>query len=66
MNFGDHTKIMMCPLMAAISYIDEDKSFRTFRFSSIQKNGCSMGLYEKMRYAYDKLSVLMEQDPCDR
>lgn len=52
--------------MAAISYIDEDKSFRTFRFSSIQKNGCSMGLYEKMRYAYDKLSVLMEQDPCDR
>ncbi|KAI4464931.1 serine/threonine-protein kinase plk [Holotrichia oblita] len=66
MNFGDHTKIMMCPLMAAISYIDEDKSFRTFRFSSIQKNGCSMGLYEKMRYAYDKLGVLMEQDPCDR
>lgn len=62
MNFGDHTKIMMCPLMAAISYIDEDKSFRTFRFSSIQKNGCSMGLYEKMRYAYDKLGVLIEQE----
>ncbi|GJQ86458.1 polo [Trypoxylus dichotomus] len=66
MNFGDHTKIMMCPLMAAISYIDEDKSFRTFRFSSIQKNGCSMGLYEKMRYAYDKLGVLLEQDMCDK
>lgn len=48
--------------MAAISYIDEDKSFRTFRFSSIQKNGCSMGLYEKMRYAYDKLGVLIEQE----
>lgn len=62
MNFGDHTKIMMCPLMAAISYIDEDKSFRTFRFSSIQKNGCSMGLYEKMRYAFEKLGVLLDQE----
>ncbi|CAH0557257.1 unnamed protein product [Brassicogethes aeneus] len=59
MNFGDHTKIIMCPLMAAITYIDEDKSFRTFRFSTIEQNGCSMGLYEKMRYAYDKISVLL-------
>ncbi|KRT80153.1 protein kinase [Oryctes borbonicus] len=66
MNFGDHTKIMMCPLMAAISYIDEDKSFRTFRFSSIEKNGCSMGVYEKMRYAYDKLGVLLEQEMCEK
>lgn len=62
MNFSDHTKIIMCPLMCAITYIDEDKSFRTFRFSSIEKNGCSTGLYEKMRYAYDKISVFSEQD----
>ncbi|XP_019876438.1 serine/threonine-protein kinase polo [Aethina tumida] len=62
MNFGDHTKIIMCPLMSAITYIDEDKSFRTFKFSSIEKNGCSMGLYEKMRYAYDKISVLIDSD----
>lgn len=59
MNFGDHTKIIMCPLMAAITYIDEDRSFRTFRFSSIEKNGCSHGLYEKMRYAFDKMTVLL-------
>ncbi|XP_018561327.1 serine/threonine-protein kinase polo [Anoplophora glabripennis] len=62
MNFGDHTKIIMCPLMAAITYIDEDKSFRTFRFSSVEKNGCSMGLYEKMRYAFDKISVLLDPE----
>lgn len=48
--------------MAAISYIDEGKSFRTFRFSTIEKNGCSIALYEKMRYAYDKISVLIEQE----
>lgn len=46
--------------MAAVTYIDDDKSFRTFRFSSIEKNGCSIGLYEKMKYAYDKFTVLLE------
>lgn len=62
MNFGDHTKIILCPLMAAITYIDEDRSFRTFRFSTIEDNGCSVGLYDKMRYAYDKISVLLEDE----
>ncbi|KAJ8918825.1 hypothetical protein NQ315_011111 [Exocentrus adspersus] len=62
MNFGDHTKIILCPLMAAITYIDQDASFRTFRFSSIEANGCSVDLYEKMRYAYDKITVLLGAD----
>ncbi|KAK4879314.1 hypothetical protein RN001_007460 [Aquatica leii] len=57
-NFTDHTKIIMCPLMAAVTFIDEDKSFRTFRFSSIENNGCSVLLYEKIRYAYDKIIAL--------
>ncbi|KAF2896488.1 hypothetical protein ILUMI_09691 [Ignelater luminosus] len=61
-NFSDHTKIIMCPLMAAITFIDEDKSFRTFRFSSIERNGCCVGLYDKIRYAYEKITVLQEQD----
>ncbi|XP_050308534.1 serine/threonine-protein kinase polo [Anthonomus grandis grandis] len=59
-NFGDHTKIIMCPLMAAITYIAEDKSFRTFRFSTIEKYGCVAALYEKIRYAYDKITLLLE------
>lgn len=62
MNFGDHTKIIMCPLMAAITYIDEDRSFRTFKFETIERNGCSVGLYEKMRYAFDKISILLDCD----
>lgn len=52
----------MCPLMAAVTYIDEDKSFRTFRFTTIEKNGCCAGLYDKMRYAYDKISTLIDQE----
>lgn len=60
MNFSDHTKIIMCPLMAAITYIDEERSFRTFRFTTVEQHGCSIGLYEKMRYAYEKISVLLD------
>lgn len=66
MNFTDHTKIIMCPLMAAITYIDEDKSFNTFRFSTIEKNGCSKGLFEKVRYAYEKLNLLIAQTSDNR
>lgn len=62
MNFGDHTKVIMCPLMAAITYIDEDRSFRTFKFETIEKNGCPVGLYDKMRYAFDKISILQDHD----
>ncbi|CAG9858937.1 unnamed protein product [Phyllotreta striolata] len=58
-NFGDHTKIIMCPLMAAVTFIDEDRSFRTFRFETIKKHGCPSKLYEKMRYAHEKLNVLL-------
>lgn len=46
--------------MAAVTYIDDDKSFRTFRFSSIEKKGCSTGLLEKLKYAYDKFNVLLD------
>ncbi|XP_018319523.1 serine/threonine-protein kinase polo [Agrilus planipennis] len=61
-NFSNHTKIIMCPLMGAITYIDEDKSFRTFRFSTLEKHGYSKALYEKMKYARDKITVLLENE----
>lgn len=49
--FQDHTKVIICPLMCAVSYIDENKSFRTFRLPLIQRHGCSRELYSRLRYA---------------
>ena len=49
--FQDHTKIIICPLMSAVSYIGEDKTIRTFRFSLIERHGCNKELYSRMRYA---------------
>ncbi len=42
--FKDHTKIILCPHMAAVTYIDEDKRNRTFRFDLIEKFGCNQEL----------------------
>nr|KAG5702903.1 hypothetical protein BaRGS_034676 [Batillaria attramentaria] len=36
--FQDHTKIILCPLMAAVTYIDEKREFRTFRMNLIENH----------------------------
>ncbi|MGU5403967.1 hypothetical protein, partial [Acinetobacter baumannii] len=39
--FGDHTKLILCPHMGAVTYINEKRDFRTFRFNLIEKYGCT-------------------------
>ena len=31
--FHDHTKIIVCPKMGSVTYIDEKRDYRTFKFS---------------------------------
>ncbi|XP_077324033.1 serine/threonine-protein kinase PLK1-like [Lithobates pipiens] len=51
-NFSqDHTKIILCPLMAAVSYIDEKQNFHTYKLSLIEEFGCSKDLARRLRYA---------------
>lgn len=54
-NFMDHTKLILCPLMAAATFIDVDKSYRTYRFTSIKKSGCTKQLLECLQYAKVKI-----------
>lgn len=49
----------MCPLMGAVTYIDTEKNFRTYRFSTIAKNGCSEGLSTCLEYACRKIESLL-------
>lgn len=35
-NFTDHTKVILCPLMAAVSYIDLQQQFVTFKLSTVR------------------------------
>ncbi|XP_053550836.1 serine/threonine-protein kinase PLK1 [Bombina bombina] len=49
--FQDHTKIILCPLMAAVTYIDEKREFRTYKLSAIEEFGCCKELASRLRYA---------------
>ncbi|XP_045175493.2 serine/threonine-protein kinase PLK1-like [Mercenaria mercenaria] len=49
--FQDHTKIILCPLMQAVTYIDEKRESRVFKYSLIEKFGCSKELSSRIRYA---------------
>lgn len=49
--FQDHTKIILCPLMAAVAYIDEKRDFHTYKLSLIEEYGCCKELASRLRYA---------------
>lgn len=57
--FQDHTKVILCPLMQAVTYIDEKRDFRTFKLSLIEKYGCCKELASRLRYARTMVERLM-------
>jgi polo-like kinase 1 len=61
LNFSDHQKIIICPLMQAVTLLDTEKNFRTYPFSVIAEHGCTNELYQKLRYAHEKLVKLIEK-----
>ena len=64
--FSDHKKLIVCPLMGAVSYIDADQTFRVLKFSLIEKYGCSKELLTRLRYAKTMVERLMSNGPTSR
>ncbi|XP_076123360.1 serine/threonine-protein kinase PLK1 isoform X1 [Alosa pseudoharengus] len=56
--FQDHTKVILCPLMGAVTYIDERREFRTYRMSVMEEFGCSRELASRLRYARNMVEKL--------
>lgn len=61
--FQDHTKLILCPLMAAVTYIDEKRDFRTYKLSLLEEFGCSKELASRIRYAKLMVEKLLESKP---
>ncbi|MEJ1273874.1 polo like kinase 1 [Cricetulus griseus] len=57
--FQDHTKLILCPLMAAVTYIDEKRDFRTYRLSLLEEYGCCKELASRLRYARTMVDKLL-------
>lgn len=67
--FQDHTKIIICPLMSAMSYIDESKNFRTYKLSLIEEYGCSKDICNRLKYAKtmcERLIAKLDSVPSDK
>ncbi|XP_068213635.1 serine/threonine-protein kinase PLK1-like [Palaemon carinicauda] len=57
--FEDHTKIILCPIKGAVTYIDEKRNFRTYKMTSLVKNGCRQDLANRLRYARNMIQKLL-------
>lgn len=57
--FQDHTKIILCPIMQAVTYIDEKRDFHIYKTSLIEKFGCAKELSSRLRYAKTMVERLM-------
>ncbi|TNN43654.1 Serine/threonine-protein kinase PLK1 [Liparis tanakae] len=56
----DHTKLILCPLMGAVTYIDEKREFRTYKLSLLEEFGCCKELASRIRYAKLMVEKLLE------
>lgn len=45
--------------MAAVTYIDEKRDFRTYRLSLLEEYGCSKELASRLRYARTMVDKLL-------
>lgn len=47
--------------MQSVTLLDSEKNFRTYPFSSIVEHGCTNELYQKLRYAHEKIVKLIQK-----
>ncbi|XP_025193335.1 serine/threonine-protein kinase polo-like isoform X2 [Melanaphis sacchari] len=60
-NFTDHTKVILCPLMNAVTFVEEN-IFRTYRFSTIAEYGCSPEFEKCLEYAHKKIMSILKDN----
>uniref|UniRef100_A0A914M9N4 Serine/threonine-protein kinase PLK n=1 Tax=Meloidogyne incognita TaxID=6306 RepID=A0A914M9N4_MELIC len=48
--FYDHSKLIVCPLMSAATYIDQAKNVFTCKFSLLEQYGCPKELLHRLKY----------------
>jgi polo-like kinase 1 len=61
--FPDHSKMILCPLMGAVTLIDRNEGFKTYRLSLMEQYGCSKDLYWRLRYAVRRINEMLQQLP---
>ncbi|CAB3383426.1 Hypothetical predicted protein [Cloeon dipterum] len=58
-NFSNHNKLIICPLMEAVTHITCDNIPHTYRFSTIEREGCSSVLHKGLETALVKVKAMI-------
>jgi polo-like kinase 1 len=64
-NFRDHTKMILCPLLGALTTLGSTKAMRTYKLASMEK-GLSNEMYDRLKYALEKVNVIIERGLADK
>lgn len=64
--FQDHTKVIICPKMEAVTYIDVDRNFNTYKLSLIEEHGCSSEILNRLKYAKTMVERLQSKLNSDK
>ena len=51
--------MILCPLMGAVTYIDNSREARTYRLPLLEKHGCPRELASRLQYAKTMVERLM-------
>lgn len=57
-NFLDHVKMVLCPLLKSVTFIEENKRVSTFTFANILTNSCPKKYLSRIEYAQAKIKLL--------
>lgn len=57
-NFRSHRKIILCPIMGAITVIEQCQPMRTYKLSNILNNGCTEPMKEDLLYSLGKVETI--------
>jgi polo-like kinase 1 len=61
--FPDHSKMLLCPIMGAVTVIDKNDSFWTYKLNLIEQYGCNNNLFWRLQYALRKINEMLKQVP---
>jgi len=59
--FHDHSKLIFCPLMQAVTYIDDAENASTYKFSLMRSSGCPNEVRSRLNYTKGVIEKMVEK-----
>ncbi|KAJ6216981.1 hypothetical protein RDWZM_008138 [Blomia tropicalis] len=59
--FKDHVKLILCPHMAAVTYVNDVGEFKAYKFNLLEEYGINSDLHQRLKYAKEVLEHLVKK-----